>query len=184
MNLTKACYFFILAASLSSCEFNCSTGGNKSVVATKPVSSDDKSELNGAIIKNEIDVEASGVKISEVYLMDADNNYMDENVTRLNEKIYLVIKADTGWVKENDLSFIGASERISTSSGRVIVDAADIFKDYETTGLPADKAHLINLSALITEVDPGIENFVVQFKVWDKKGKGEVKGKYKFSIKK
>jgi len=184
MNLTKTCYFFMLTVLLSSCEFNCSAGGDKSVVTTKSVSSDNNSALTGAVIKNDIDVEASGVKISEVYLMDADNNYLTENITRLNEKIYLVIKADTGWVKENDLSFIGASERISTASGHVIVDAANIFKDYETTGLPADKAHLINLSALITEADPGVENFVVQFKVWDKKGKGEVKGKYKFGIKK
>lgn len=184
MNLARPCYFIMLAVSLSSCDFNCSVGGDKSVVTTKPVSSDNNSALSGAIIKNEIDVEAAGVKISEVYLMDADNNYLTENVTRLNEKIYLVIKADTGWIKENDRSFIGASERISTSSGKVIVDAVDVFKEYEATGLPADKAHLINLSALITEADPGIENFVVQFKVWDKKGNGEVRGKYKFSIKK
>ena len=182
MNPLKACYILMLTILLSSCEFNCSMG-DKSSVKTKPVTTNDHSGLTGATIRNDIDVEASGVKISEVYLMDADNKFLDENITKLGEKIYLVIKADTGWVKENGKSFLGASERISTSQGKVVVDAPDIFKEYETEGLPADKANLVDLSARITEADPGVENFVVKFRVWDKKGNGEVKGQYKFSIK-
>jgi hypothetical protein len=87
-------------------------------------------------------------------------------------------------VKENNRSYIGASERILTAEGKVILDAPDIFKDYEATGLPADKANAISLSARITEADPGVENFVVQFRIWDKIGKGEIKGKYKFRIRK
>jgi hypothetical protein len=171
----------MLATSLSSCEFNCSAGSDKAV-KTKTVTSEENTTLSGATIKNDVDIEATGVKIAEVYLMDDDRNYLPENVAKLNEKIHLVIKADTGWVKEKGLSFLGASERISTSTGKVIVDAADIFKEYEATGLPADKANIISLSARITEADPGLEDFVVQFRVWDKKGKGEVKGKYKFKI--
>ena len=174
----------MLLLTLASCKFNCSVGDSGGqVVKVKPVTSNDPSTLTGAVIKNDIDLEATGVKIAAAYLMDAERNYMQENVARLNQKILLVIKADTGWVKENDRSFIGASERISTSDGSVIVDAADIFKDYDSTGLPADKAHLISLSALISKANPGVDNFVVKFRVWDKRGTGEVKGSYKFSIK-
>lgn len=107
---------------------------------------------------------------------------LTENITRIGEKIYVIIKLDTGWVKENGKSFIGASERISTSAGRVVVDAVDIFKDYELTGVDSDDAKFISLSAVIKEADPGLEKFVVSFRVWDKKGKGEIRGKYNFKI--
>lgn len=164
--------------------FSCSPGRDKSGVKTKPVTSSDNTALNGATIKNDIDLEATGVKLKEVYLLDANRELLTENVTRIGERIYVVIKTDTGWVKENGKSFIGASERISTKSGNVIVDAEDIFKDYEASGISVVDASVISLSALITQADTGVENFVVQFRVWDKKGKGEVKGKYKFRIRK
>jgi len=182
MNPIKIFYVFCLLLFVSSCEFNCSTGTD-SKVKTKTVSSEDKTALSDAIIKNDIELEANDVKIAEAYLMDENREFLTENIAALKEKIYLVIKADTGWVKENGLSYLGASERISTVAGKVVVDAPDIFKEYETTGLPANDARLISLSARITEADPGLEDFVVQFRVWDKRGKGEVKGKYKFKIK-
>ena len=64
-----------------------------------------------------------------------------------------------------------------------MVSADDIFKDQETTGLDAFDTKEISLSALITQADPGLNNFEVQFRVWDKRSNAEVKGKYKFSLK-
>ena len=183
MKAGKVCYGIMLTLLLGSCKFNCSVGGDKTA-KTKAVSSSDNIPLNGAVIKNDIELEATGVKFKEAYLMDADNNLLTSNTASVGEKIYLVLKTDTGWVKQNGLSFIGASERITTSAGKVVVDAVDIFKEYDTAGLPADEAGAVTLSALITQADPGIEDFVVQFRIWDKKGTGEIKGRYKFSIKK
>jgi hypothetical protein len=175
-------YFMImLGIFLASCEMKCSVGDNKDK-KTKTVSSSDNSALNGAIIKNDIDIEVTGVKLKSAYLLSADEKELEENVTRAGEKIYIVIKLDTGWVKENGKSYIGAAERISTSGGTVIVNADDIFKDYEVTGMDATDSKVVSLSAVVTEVKPGDE-FVVQFRVWDKKGSGEVKGKYKFRVK-
>ncbi|MEP7256346.1 MAG: hypothetical protein ABI666_11270 [Ferruginibacter sp.] len=184
MNVVKLCYTIMLATIFSSCSFNCWVGGDKSGVKTKPVTSADNTTLNGATIKNDIDLEATGVKLKEAYLLDANKERLVENITRVGERIYIVLKLDTGWVKENGKSFIGASERISTESGNVIVDATDVFKDYETTGISAADAKVISLSAVITQADTRVEDFVVRFRVWDKKGNGEIKGKYKFSIKK
>jgi hypothetical protein len=167
---------------LTSCDFKCSVGDNKSGTKTKVVTSGDNSALNGAIIKNDIELEATGVKLKEAYLVDADNNLLTENVTRVGEKIYVVIKLDTGWVKENGKSYIGASERISTKTGTAVLDTDDMFKDYGETGIDAEDAKVVRLSAVITKSDSGVENFIVQFRVWDKKGKGEVKGKYKFRL--
>lgn len=183
MRSTQMLYIIMVSFLLSSCDFSCSVG-DKSKIKGKTVTSKDNSALNGAIIKNDIDLEATGVKLKEAYLMDANRNMIAENEARLGEKIYLVIKLDTGWVKENGKSFVGASERIVTSAGKVIVNADDIFKDYETEGLDPVDAKVISLSAMITQADSGVDNFTVQFRVWDKKGEGEVKGKYKFKLKK
>jgi hypothetical protein len=182
MTPLKLCYTILLATLLASCKLNCSVGEDRSGVKTKTVSSADNTPLTGAIIKNDIELEATGVKVKEAYLLDADENLLTENITRAGEKIHVVIKADTGWTKENGRSFIGVAERISTSEGEVVLDAADIFKDYETTGIDADDSKVISVSAVITKPVPGKENFVVQFRVWDKKGAGEIKGKYKFSL--
>ncbi|MEO6252716.1 MAG: hypothetical protein ABIO79_05395 [Ferruginibacter sp.] len=180
MKSTKIYLMIMLIALLTSCDMKCSVGGTKEA---KTVTSSDNSALNGATIKNDIELEATGVKLKEAYVVDEANNVLTENATKVGEKIYLVIKLDTGWVKENGKSFLGASERISTSAGSVVVNADDIFKDYEITGVDAADAKVITLSALITEAKAGVEDFVVQFRVWDKKGSGEVKGKYKFKIK-
>jgi hypothetical protein len=168
---------------LSSCDFKCSVGDNKQAVKTKPVSSEDNTPLNGAIIKNDIDLEVTGVKLKEAYLVDANYNLLEKNETAIGEKIYVVIKLDTGWVKENGKSFIGAGERISTKAGGVLVDADDIFKAQEFTGMDAKDSKVISFSAVITDASPGDE-FVVKFRIWDKKGTGEVRGKYNFSLKK
>lgn len=174
-------YAAICCLALISCNF--SVGDKKAAVKTKTVTSKDNTTLNGATIKNNIEVDATGVKVKAVYLVDADYKPLAENKARVGEKIHIVIKMDTGWVKENGKSFIGASERILTSSGKVVVSADDIFKEQELKGLDAKDTEVISLSAIITQADPGVNNFEVQFKVWDKKGLGEVKGKYYFSLK-
>ncbi|MBL7701427.1 MAG: hypothetical protein JNM14_04215 [Ferruginibacter sp.] len=170
----------IACISLGACNF---TANKKEEVKTKPVTSKDNTTLNGAVIKNDIDIDVTGVKLKSAYLVDADYNPLPENKARVGEKIYVVLKMDTGWVKENGKSFIGASERILTSAGRVVVSADDIFKDYELKGLDAKDAKVVSLSAVITQADPGVNNFEVQFRVWDKKSAAEVKGKYYFSLK-
>jgi len=175
-------YLFMLSIIFCSCDFKCSIGDSRSAGKTKPVTSEDNTTLNGAIIKNDIDLDVTDVKLKEAYLADADFRPLAVNKTGVGEKIYLVIKMDTGWVKEKGRSFIGASERILTSEGRVVVSADDIFKSQEMEGLDATDTKDISLSALITNADPGVNNFEVQFRVWDKRGKGEVKGKYKFSL--
>lgn len=183
MKAINLIYIAMCSIIFCSCDFKCSVGDNKSGVKTKPVTSEDNTTLNGAIIKNDIELDVTAVKVKEAFLVDAGYKPLTENKAGIGEKIYLVIKMDTGWAKVNGKSFIGASERILTSAGRVVVSADDIFKEQELTGLAAKDTKVITLSAIITRADPGVNDFEVQFRVWDKRSMGEVKGKYKFSLK-
>jgi len=47
-------------------------------------------------------------------------------------------------------------------------------------GFPASKTKILNLSAIITQADSGLEDFTVNFRVWYKTANAEVKGKHKF----
>ncbi len=183
MHTKKSFRVLFIAIVLSICNTQCNTESDKKGTVVNAVTSSDNNELNGAVIKNDIEIEASGVKLAEAYLMDENRIILTENTTTIGKKIYCVVKVDTGWTKANSLSYIGASERISADDGTVVVNATDIFKDYDLTGLDAKDAGTISLSAVITQNSPAIDYFVVNFKVWDKKGKGEIKGKYKFKIK-
>ncbi len=182
MNNTINFFLIVLTITIASCKFSCNMGNEKEPTKTvvKSGGANDNAALSGAIIKNDIEIEATNVKLKEAYLVDEEGSPLIKNETKIGKKIYLMIEMDTGWTKINGKSFIGASERISTSAGRVVIDAEDIFKENEVEGFPASKTKTLNLSAIITQADPGLEDFTVNFRVWDKRANAEVKGKYKF----
>jgi hypothetical protein len=184
MTILTKIYALAILFTLTSCQFSCNVGDKKNNKENTVISGSDKENaaLAGTTIKNDIEVEAKDVKVKEVYLANANGTPLQKNEARLYEKIYVVIKLDTGWTKINGKSYVGAGERISTSEGTVVVDAEDIFKDNEAEGFSPKDAAVISLSAVITRKAEGIDNYAVQFKAWDKKGAGEVKGKYKFKI--
>jgi hypothetical protein len=183
MTIRQITWLFAATLFISGCEFKCSVGNTDPKPAVESKGSND-SPVKGAVIKNDVELEATGVKLSEAYLMDKDRNLLTENEIPLNEYIYLVLKTDTGWVKENGMSFLGAAERISDANGTVVADEPDIFKQYDSSGFSAEDAKLMRLSAIIRKALPDDDQFTVQFRVWDKRGEGEIKGKYKFRIKK
>ncbi len=68
----------------------------------------------------------------------------------------------------------------TTINGAIIKNDIDL----ELTGLDAKDKNVITLSAIVTQADSGVNDYEVQFRICDKKGTGEVKGKYHFSLKK
>lgn len=176
---------FICSAVLISCDFKCSIGEDKKASAEgKNVSSSIKTE-NGAVISNGINITSSGVKLKSATLQLEDGKRVpDDNMVGLNEKIIMIIELDSTWTIENERTFIGASERISTNTGYDVLSAADLFSDYDATGVSPTDAKYIRLNAVITKSDDAVSYYLVDFKVWDKKGSGVIKGNYKFYLKK
>lgn len=170
---------FIVSAILVGCG---NTGDGQVVKAGAENSTENKSPLKGAIIKNDIDIEASEVKVKAAYLMTEDAQFKEKNTAKVKEVIFLTVELDTGWTKHNGKTFIGASEQIMDKNGTVILDTQDLFADYDKEGLDAAIAKNINLSAVIDSFEPGVDVFTVKYKIWDKRGKGMVKGSYKFKV--
>lgn len=133
-------------------------------------------------IRNGIELhESGGLKAEQAFLTLEDGSLIPENNNvKVDEKVqcHLIV---SGWQKENDMVFPGASEKIGTSDGDVILDEADLFLTYET-GVKPEDAKYITLSATITRVEKLFDFYLISFRIWDKKGSGQITGSYKLHI--
>ena len=179
---TKWILIFMAAAIVTGCEFKCSVGSAGNTSSKEITGSESSGPLKGAIIKNDIVLDAKDVKVKGAYLANEAHKSLDKNETALGEKVRCVIVLDSGWTKYNGVSFIGTSEKILTDNGRVLLDEPDLFKDYTESGVSATDAEVVSIIANITEKEPGVDTYKVQFRLWDKKGSGEITGSFKFKV--
>ncbi len=132
-------------------------------------------------IRNGIELQEKELNVSQAYLQFEDGVLVPkDNKVELKQRVIMKLIID-GWKKEGDKIFAGASEIITTSDGQVMVNKEDLFADYKD-GMSADNTG-ITLSAVINGIDKLYDYFLVSFRVWDKKGTGEITGSYKLYLK-
>jgi len=173
MKLFSFLFIVSLSISLSSCEFSCSVGKKDEVTGTAEVK-------DGARVYNNIQLNSTGVKVDKAYLLfDNGQRVPDDNFVDFNGPVKMQILIDSGWVEENGKVLLGASEKIITEKGEVLLEEADLFEKYPD-GISAEDSKSIYLSATV-KLKEGIPptSFTVSFRVWDKKGSGFVEGSYK-----
>ncbi len=164
---------------LQACKFEVKTSPDKTeadnvITATTP--SGETKTLNG------ITIEAKGVKVAQAYLHFEDGSLVPAaNAININQKVILKLVIDKGWKEEKGKVSLGASEKMETNTGQVLLDEKDLFSNVPE--LNAADANFITLSAVITKLDKLYDYFVVSFKVWDKKSKAEITGNYKLYLK-
>lgn len=158
---------------LQSCEFNCSVGKKDDIKGDAKVK-------DGARIYNNIDLTAMGVNVDKVYLLTEDGQRVPEdNFVDFNSTIKMYIQTGSGWVEDSGKVFLGASEKIISERGTVLVEVEDLFEKY-TEGISVKDSKSIYLSAILKlkEGSPPT-SCTVSFRVWDKKGDGVIEGSYK-----
>lgn len=133
-------------------------------------------------IANDISIATSGgVELKRAFLsFETDELVPSSNTTSVNKSIYLNLVLSKGWTEEMGEVSIGASQKISTDDGTVLLDNADMFDNYKS--ISAEDAKYIKLKAVVTRTAPKIRYYIVDFKVWDKNGKGTVTGSYRFFV--
>jgi hypothetical protein len=167
-----ASFILLLALMFFSCEVKVNT----------PSSKESKTEKTNAKIRNGIQLKANGLNVEQAFLTYEDGALVsNENKIDVNQKVVLRLIMD-GWKEENGRVMIGATEKLTTSKGQTILDTDDLFVSYPE-GVDAKDAKYITLSAVITRLDELYDYFLVEFRVWDKKGGGEVTGSYKLYLK-
>jgi hypothetical protein len=153
---------------------------NENTTSKKQVNDEDNT--SNTQLLNDISLSTQGgVEVSRAFLSYANGNLVPpSNTTSLGRPVFLNLNIAKGWQETDGKVSIGASEKISTDNGTVILEEADLFKDY--TSFNADDAKFIQMKALVNSMYGPIEYFVVDYRVWDKNGDGSVKGHYKFYI--
>ena len=135
------------------------------------------------VIRNGIKLKLSKeLKLVKAYLFyDGGARVSDSNMADLNQHVNMMIEIKRfGWVEKNGIVSIGASEKITTNLGAVILNDPDLFAKLKD--INADDAQYITLKAVITSTNKKIEFFTVNFTAWDKWGTGKINGSYRFKI--
>ncbi|MBC7829296.1 MAG: hypothetical protein H7122_16225 [Chitinophagaceae bacterium] len=167
-------FFFLLSILLISCN----TGADP-----KPVNEQKaESKKVSTKIRNGIELTTKGdLKVSQAFLLFEDGSLVPaSNEARVNQVVNLRLIIDNGFTESNGKVEIGASEKIETNTGELLLDEKDLFKDLGE--IEAERAKALTLNAVITRLDKLYDYFLVSFRVWDKKGNGEVNGSYKLYI--
>ncbi len=134
--------------------------------------------------KNGIKMKCKGFIVKEAALYFNDNSKIPEdNKVNVDQQVNMLVVLDTGWVKIDGKVYPGASEVVKLNSGFEVLNSEDLFKAYEETGVSADDAKYITIKAVITKMDDKKKYIIVNFRIWDKKGTGEITGSYQFYIK-
>ncbi len=137
---------------------------------------------NNIKIRNDINIKAEGIDLSQAFLLYDDGTLVPEtNETGVGKPVKMRLIIDNGWKEQDGKVSIGASEKIETSDGELMLDEKDLFAAMPI--INADDANFITLTANISSLDKLYDYFLVSFKVWDKNGTGEITGNYKLYIK-
>lgn len=166
--------FFLYVLLLGSCK---SPTTDKTSEEPRPETTNGSSK-----IRNRIELHTKGsMKVSQAFLLYDDGTLVPaSNSTSVNQPVKLRLIIDEGFTESNGKVEIGASERIETNTGELVLDEKDLFRDLG--GVEPERAKALTLDAVITRLDKLYDYFTVSFRVWDKNGKGEVSGSYKLYI--
>jgi hypothetical protein len=181
---------FALAVAMSACNNTVATSDHD-LSSKKETNNDNKNikevekgsnEGNQTQVLNDISIEAEGgVEVYRAFLSYENGNLVPTgNSTSPGKPVYLNLNITKGWKEEMGEVSIGASEKISTDNGTIVLDEPDLFKNY--TSISADDAKFIKLKAVVNSMSGPIKYFVVDYKVWDKNGDGVIKGSYRFYV--
>ena len=139
-------------------------------------------ETSNKKIRNKISYNSTGITVNQAFLMFEDGKLVpDDNKVEIGQKVNMRLIIE-GWKAIDGKVFLGASEKIETDEGRVVLDEKDLFANY-TDGVDATDAATITLTAVITRVDKLFNHFDISFKVWDKKSEDNVEGSYRVYLK-
>jgi hypothetical protein len=166
--------FLLPVILLSSCTFTVEQkpSGDENAAGTKASSK----------IRNGIELESTGnFKVSQAFLLFDDGSLVpSSNEAKVNQQVNLRLIIENGFSETNGKVEIGAAERIETNTGQLLLDEKDLF--HALGEIDAERASIVTLKAVISRVDKLYDYFLVSFRVWDKKGSGEIRGSYKLYI--
>mgnify|MGYP003575042492 CR=1 FL=1 len=163
---------------------SCNTGPDNTISSLINITSNEGKQSTDSAstkIRNDIQLQAKGLKVSQAFLIYDDGKLVPaDNSTSVGQPVNLRLIIDGGWQQKNGKVLVGASERIESSEGDVLLDEKDLFQN--VSSVRPEDAQYITLTANISKLNKLYDHFLVSFRVWDKNSDGEVIGSYKLRI--
>lgn len=177
MQLIRLLLFWAIASL-----YACSNGGHQRN-EQQAVPNDSVPTNSKAQIFNNIHLhEAGGLQVAKAFLTLTNGSLLPSgNTVHINEPVFLNLVIKEGWMAENGKVSLGATQNITTEKGEPVLSSPDLFAGQSL--IPESDAGILRLQATITKTREGITRFFVRFRVWDKKGNGEVTGRYVLFLK-
>lgn len=169
-------FLLFFSSLLAGCNQN-STEAKKDSLPAKTLQTNSKAQILNNIIVHE----EGGLQVARAFLSDENGNLIKAgNAVEEGDAIVLNLVIKEGWVAENGMVSIGATQTITADDGEPVLSSPDLFANQQR--IPEAKANLLQLKATITKVRPDNQFFVVNYRIWDKIGKGEVSGRYRLTL--
>lgn len=161
---------------------SCNNSGQQNVKTEGEDTKKSSASTASENIRNDVDLKSSGLRVTQAFLMFEDGKLVpQDNKVEVGQKVKLHLIIEN-WKPVNGKVMLGASEKIATDEGQVILDSEDLFAAYPD-GVDPVAAGTIILSAVITELNRLVKYFVVSFRVWDKNSNDNITGSYRLYLK-
>lgn len=122
-----------------------------------------------------LSIKYNGFAVQESYLVKNNKQTTDVKI-KPGEKISLVFTGVTGFKEIDGKSYPGASIMVIDSKGKTVLEVADLFASYDSTGVGSklvEEALSIEFTAPTTGSEKG-DTYNWKSRVWDKKGTSEL----------
>lgn len=128
-------------------------------------------------------INSKEIKYNNVILkLNADT--LKENIVELDKELLINISGITGFKELGGAVFIGCSFNVTDENGTQIMNYKDLYSYYDINGIsPEDIKNKFSISVNIGKPMEMGKNYVLNAKIWDKKGSGEFNLRYEFKIK-
>jgi hypothetical protein len=177
-NKTLFSPLLFIAFILTSCEFKCSVGDTTADKEGKgkPV------EKNGTLLYNGIKLEAKEVSVKKAYLVvnDDSGEMVDEgNFVDIKKGVKLILRTGDGWKVTDDRVWLGASMKVYSETGELLLNKPDMFSSIDETGITAEDSKTLALSVYFSKFEAKQPvSLDVVFTIWDKKSSALIEGSY------
>ncbi len=122
-----------------------------------------------------LSIKYNGFAVENSFLVKNDKKTTDVKI-KPGEKMTVFFTGISGFNSVEGMAYPGASILVVDSKGKTVLDVADLFSDYDSTGVDVKTAEE-GLSIEFTAPASGSEKGDIynwKSKIWDKKGKSEL----------
>lgn len=133
------------------------------------------------ILNNIVVEEKGGLQVATAFLADEAGNLINpKNTVTIGSPVFLTVQVKEGWKIQDGFVSPGAVQTITTHNSEPVLQSSDLFAGVQR--IKASDAATLRLKVLITATRPDIAFYKIRFRIWDKKGSGEITGHYQLRL--